>query len=238
MATNSKTKIGNLLLQALPAKERRRLWPRLERVKLKVRDVIYEEDEKIEHAYFPESGVVSLVSEMESGAVVEIGTIGKEGMVGIPAFLGATSTPVKAFAQVPGQALRMRTADLRNEALNGGALHRMLHRYTQALFTQLSQAVACNRLHSIEQRCARWLLMTRDRVDEPRFNLTQEFIAQMLGVRRATVNPILAGFQKAGMIRYRQGVMEIVNARKLEKVSCECYRIVRKEYRKLTKADG
>jgi CRP-like cAMP-binding protein len=219
-------------------KERRRLWPRLERVELNIRDLVYDKDKTIEYAYFPEAGVISLVSEMKNGSVVEIGTVGKEGMVGIPAFLGATSTPVKAFAQVSGRALRMRAADLKQEAANGTALHGMLHRYTQALFTQLSQAVACNRLHSVEQRCARWLLMTVDRVDERRFKLTQEFIAQMLGVRRATVNPILAGFQRAGMLRYRRGVMQIQNRRKLEKASCECYQIVRREYRKLTQASG
>jgi CRP-like cAMP-binding protein len=231
-------KIENLLLRALPMKERRRLWPRLERVELNIRDLVYDKDKKIEYTYFPEAGVISLVSEMKNGSVVEIGTVGKEGMVGIPAFLGATSTPVKAFAQVSGRALRMRAADLKQEAANGTALHGMLHRYTQALFTQLSQAVACNRLHSVEQRCARWLLMTVDRVDERRFKLTQEFIAQMLGVRRATVNPILAGFQRAGMLRYRRGVMQIQNRRKLEKASCECYQIVRREYRKLTQASG
>jgi CRP-like cAMP-binding protein len=229
--------IGNLLLASLPARDRKRLLPKLERVEMPLRKLVYEANQLIDYVYFPEEGVISLVSELNNGTMIEIGTVGKEGMIGIPVFLGAVSNPLKAFAQVPGRALRMKTADLKRELGNGTGLHRKLHLYTQALFTQLSQSVVCNRLHSIEQRCARWLLTTADRVDKPEFQLTQAFLAQMLGVRRASVNPVLQSFQKKGMLQYRQGKMVIKNRDKLERAACECYRIVHNEYRKLTEAD-
>jgi CRP-like cAMP-binding protein len=228
---------GNLLLSSLPREDQRRLLSKTERIEMEMRHLVYEPDKPIEHVYFPESGVMSLISEL-NGTAVEVGTVGREGMVGIPLFLGANSSPLKSFAQVPGSALKMSAANFRRELDRGGALHQKLHRYTQALFTQLSQSVACNRAHSIEQRCARWLLMTADRVAKPEFRLTQEFVAQMLGVRRASVNPILQDFQKKGMLEYRQGIMKLKDRRKLERVSCECYGIIRKEYRKLTEAEG
>jgi len=202
------------------------------------RQTVYEANQSIDHVYFPEEGVISLVSKMKNGAMVEIGAVGKEGMVGIPIFLGAKSNPLMAFAQVPGRALRMSTVDFKRELANGAALHQTLHRYTQALFSQLSQSVGCNRLHSIEQRCARWLLMTADRVGKTQFKLTQDFLAQMLGVRRASVNPILQNFQKKGMLHYKQGIMRIENRDTLERTACECYGIIREEYRKLTEANG
>jgi CRP-like cAMP-binding protein len=154
-------------------------------------------------------------------------------MVGLPILLGATSTPLQVFAQIPGHALRLQADAFKREVQNGTSLEQILQRYTQALFTQLSQSVACNRLHSVEQRCARWLLLTADRVGQQAFKLTQEFLAQMLGVRRASVNPILQNFQKNGIIKYKQGQMELRKRRALERVSCECYEIVRREYQKL-----
>lgn len=178
--------------------------------------------------------MISLVSKMKNGVVIEVATIGREGMVGLPVFLGAESAPLDAFPQVPGRALRLRTLEFKRALANGNGLQRVLQRYTQALFTQLSQSVACNRLHSIQQRCARWLLATADRVEQNHFKLTQEFLAQMLGVRRASVNAVFQDFQKQGIIKYKLGQMDIKDRRKLERASSECYAIVRQEYEKLT----
>jgi CRP-like cAMP-binding protein len=224
----------NHLLRSVSREEQRSLLNKMDRVELTPRKVLYDADKPIEYVFFPEDGVISLVRSMKEGSILEVATIGKEGMVGLPVFLGAVSSPLQAFAQVPGHALRMSTADFKRDAMNGFGLRRVLERYTQALFTQLSQSVACNRLHSIEQRCARWLLYTADRVKGSRFMLTQEFLAQMLGVRRASVNGFLQDFQRKGMIVYTQGQMQIKNRRKLEAVSCECYFVVKKEYQKLT----
>lgn len=225
---------ANHLLRSVSRAEQRRLLSKMEHVELTPRRVLYDPDKPIEHVFFPEDGVVSLVKDMKEGPVLEIATIGKEGMVGLPVFLGAVSSPLQAFAQVPGYALQMRTTDFKREVMNGVGLRRILERYTQALFTQLSQSVACNRVHSIEQRCARWLLLTADRIKDSRFMLTQEFLAQMLGVRRASVNGFLQEFQRKGMVEYKQGEMRIKDRRKLEAVSCECYFVVKREYQKLT----
>jgi CRP-like cAMP-binding protein len=230
---NQSTKNGNLLIEALPQAERRRILTRTKRIDMEIRKLVYAPNRPIEHVYFPETAVLSLISHNKGQLAVEIGTVGNEGMAGIPLFLGASSIPATAFAQVAGTALQMRADDFRKETANGGALQRILHRYTQAFFIQLAQSVACNRLHSIQQRCARWLLMTHDRVEGDQFVLSQMFLAQMLGVRRATVNPVLQGFQRAGVIKYRQAKMEIRDRRKLERASCDCYQIVRKEYHKL-----
>jgi CRP-like cAMP-binding protein len=225
---------ANRLLRSLSRAEQRALLDKMERVELTPRKVLYDPDKPIQHVFFPEDGVISLVRSMKEGPILEIATIGNEGMVGLPVFLGAVSSPLQAFAQVPGHALQMSTADFKREVMNHLDLHRILERYTQALFTQLSQSVACNRIHSIEQRCARWLLLTADRVKDSRFLLTQQFLAQMLGVRRASVNGFLQDFQRRGMIEYKQGEMWIKNRRKLEAVSCECYFVVKNEYQKLT----
>lgn len=232
MPKNSASK--NRLLASLTPQELNRLLPEMEKFDLIPREKLFGTDERIEYVYFPEEGVVSLVSQMKDGSVMEIGTVGKEGMVGLPVFLGAVSTPLEAFTQVPGHALRLKTAAFKRALAERNGLQTKLQRYTQALFTQLAQSVACNRLHSLEQRCARWLLATADRVEKGQFKLTQEFLAQMLGVRRAGVNAVLQDFQRRGIIRYKQGVMEIRDRRKLEGASCECYAIVRREYESLT----
>jgi CRP-like cAMP-binding protein len=228
---------GNALLQALPNRELSAVIRGAERVELGLRQMLYNPNETITHVYFPEDGVVSLVSEMKDGSMIEVGTVGNEGMVGVPVFLGAVSSPLRVFSQVPGVALKIKVEDFKRALANGSRLRASLDRYTQALFTQLSQSVACNRLHPVEQRCARWLLTTGDRVGKKRFRLTQEFLAQMVGARRATVNEVLQEFQRCGMIHYSQGQMEITKRGKLEGVTCECYEVVRKEYRKLTAAN-
>lgn len=210
------------------------MLPEMEEFDLIPRERLFRTDERIDYVYFPEQGVVSLVSMMKDGTIMEVATVGREGMVGLPVFLGAVSTPLEAFPQVPGHALRLKTSALKRALAERNGFEKMLHRYTQALFTQLAQSVACNRLHSLEQRSARWLLATADRVEQGQFKLTQEFLAQMLGVRRAGVNAALQEFQRQGIIRYKQGFMEIRDRKKLEATSCECYAIVKKEYEKLT----
>lgn len=195
----------NRLLAALPRKEYDRLRPDLDEVSLGLKDVLYEAEKPITHVYFPLNGVMSLVIEMSDGQTVEVGTIGNEGMVGTPVFLGADKSPTKAFAQVPGKALRMKAGTFKEEMKNGGPLHGLIQRYTQAMVNQISQSVACNHLHSLEQRMCRWLLMTHDRVDSDEFPLTQEFLAQMLGVRRPSVTVVAGILQKSGLIQYRGG---------------------------------
>jgi CRP-like cAMP-binding protein len=223
----------NRLLATLPAEDYRKIAPELQRVSLGLRDMLYESGKPIEYAYFPIVGVMSMLAEMEEDALVEVATVGNEGMIGLPLFLGATMTPGQAFSQVPGAALRM-GAEAFVAAINrSGSLARLLHRYTQALMIQISQSAACNRLHEIEQRCARWLLQTHDRVGVDEFLLTQEFLGQMLGVRRATVNNIAVQFQEAGYIDYTRGRIRILNRKKLEGVVCNCYSIIRDEYQRM-----
>ena len=232
-STDPRNSIQNRLLAALPKSEYSRLLPHLETVSLEFKQVFYEPNQPIEYVYFPNNGVVSLVNIMEDGATVEVATVGNEGMIGLPVFLGANTIPSKAFSQVPGDAMRIR-ADVFKDLVNQGSpLHNLLQLYTQALFNLVAQSAACNRLHSIEERFCRWMLMTTDRVGKDQFPLTQEFLAQMLGVRRASVSVVAAIIQKAGLIQYSRGKMTILDREGLESSSCECYRLVKQEFDRL-----
>ncbi len=224
---------GNRLLESLPPDLRERLLPRLDRVQFAFKQIFYDVNQPITAVYFPISGVVSLVTITEDGGIVEVATVGNEGMVGIPLLLGAESTPGRAFVQVPGEGWRMEAAEFRAQLQRDDRLRDHLGRYTQSLFDQIAQSAACNRLHSINERCARWLLMTHDRVGRDEFPLTQEFLAQMLGVRRASVNAAASFLQRAGFIRYSRGVITILDRAGLESASCECYRILRDEFERL-----
>ncbi|HVZ31041.1 MAG TPA: Crp/Fnr family transcriptional regulator [Polyangiaceae bacterium] len=164
---------------------------------------------------------------------VEVATIGNEGLVGLPVVLGVDRTPTQAFVQVSGTAWRMRSASLRAALERHAPLRHVLNRYTQALFTLLAQGAACNRVHSMRERCARWLLLTHDRVESDEFKLTQAFLAQMLGVRRATVNEVAQQLQGEGSIRYVRGVVSVLSRERLEQTSCECYLIIRSEFERL-----
>jgi CRP-like cAMP-binding protein len=231
----------NRLLATLPEQERATLAPELELVSYGLKDFVYREDEPIEHVVFPTSGVLSLISQMADGRGAEVATIGNEGMVGVPVFLQATTTSAhRAFAQIPGEALRMpaaRFSEFIASSQNGG-LHRVLHRYTQALMSMIAQSVACNALHSVEQRACRWLLITHDRIDGNKFLLTQEFLGQMLGVTRPTVNETARQLQDTGAIDYTRGRISILNRADLEARSCECYEVIRTEFdRLLERAD-
>ncbi|HMJ24332.1 MAG TPA: Crp/Fnr family transcriptional regulator [Pyrinomonadaceae bacterium] len=220
----------NKILAALPREEFEPLNEKLKPVKLELGTTLYRPEQKIDYVYFVTRGVVSLLAALENGATVEAGVIGPEGMAGIAAVLGADSTPNQALVQGEGHALRMSTADIRIECRNGGKLRDLLLRYTHTLFTQVAQTAACNRLHTIEQRLARWLLLTQDRVASPEFTLTQDFLSRMLGVRRAGVSVAANTLKQAGLIDYRRGTMVVLDRSGLEQYSCECYRIVREEY--------
>lgn len=223
----------NRLLQALPVEVQAQLQPSLERVPLPFKEVLYEENTPIPYVYFPLSGVCSMLTVMQDGTMIEIATVGNEGMIGLPVFLGGDTIPGMAIVQVPGEALRMSSSAFREVALNVEPLRNLMERYTQALFVFVSQSAACNRVHDIGQRCARWLLLTEDRVGSDQFSLTQEFLAQMLGVRRAGVSEVASTFQQDGLIRYNRGEITILNRAGLEARTCECYRIVKKEFERV-----
>jgi len=194
---------------------------------------LYDPYVPLEHVYFPEDGVASLLTQLDNGIETEVATVGREGMVGLPAFFGVESVPGRAIWQVSGKALVLSTKVLRRETRQGGALNDVLRLYAQGLFTQISQSASCNRRHEIVQRCSRWLLMTHDRVNGDEFELTHEFLSKMLGVRRAGVSVAAGILQKAGLIKYSRGRITILDREGLEAISCECYRIVREEFDRL-----
>lgn len=235
MSKNRQNPIQNQLLSALPREEYERLLPNLEIISLFLRQIIYAPNEPIKYVYFPRDGVVSLVNVMEDGRTVEVGTVGNEGMVGIPILLGSNRIISQAVVQIVGDATRMKADVFKREVIPGSPLHNLLLRYTLALVNLISQSVACNSLHSVEQRCCRWLLLCQDRVKSDQFLLTQEFLAQMLGVSRATVSGVAATLQQEGLIRYSRGKMTICDRPGLEATSCECYRIVKDEFDRLLK---
>jgi len=221
----------NLILGQLPPAEFRRIRQGLTTVSLELKQSIWKPDQPIDAVYFPETMVVSILA-LTDGASVEVGTVGNEGVVGLPVFLGATSFAGQAMVQIPGQAQRL-DAEAFRQASKDGQLRGLLQRYTLGFLTQVSQGTACNRTHSTEQRLARWLLTVRDRVGTERFPLTQEFMSQMLGVRRATVSETAAALQERRLIEYSRGVITLRNQKGLEKLSCECYGIIREEFQRL-----
>lgn len=225
--------IKNRLLSALPTKEYECLLPHLESVSLTPKQIIYGPEQPIEYVYFPNSGIISLVNFTEDGSTVEAATVGNEGMVGIPLLLGADRMLGQAVSQVVGDGLRLKADVFKREVTPDSHLFNLLLRYTLALMNLISQSVACNRRHTVEERCCRWLLLCQDRVQSNQFPLTQEFLSQMLGVRRASVSVVAAILQKAGLIRYRRGTITILNRQGLESASCECYQLVKDEFDRL-----
>lgn len=223
----------NHLLAALSETEYQRLVPNLELVSLPLHKVIYEPGEPITHVYFPHQALVSLVSLMEDGSTVEVGLVGKEGMVGLPVIWGGDTTTTRAFVQVADSGTRMKASLLKIEFDRGDQLQTLLLRYMQALHTQVSQLAACNRLHMIERRLARWLLSVHDRMQKDEFPLTQESIGQMLGTRRAGVSEAAGVLSQAGIIRYTRGKITIIDRPKLEASACECYGLVKSECTRL-----
>jgi CRP-like cAMP-binding protein len=225
--------LGNRLLARLPPKEYQRLLPRLQVVPLAMKHVLYEARAHIDYAYFPNRGVVSALTVMEGGRAIEVATIGDEGMVGLPLLVGADTAPNRVIVQVPGEAVRIAEDVIREEVSWDSPLRRLLVLYHTAFLAQVSQAVACNGLHSVHQRCCRWLLMTQDRAHSDVFPMTHEFLAEMLGVRRSTVSEVLEPFQKNGLIRYNRGKCTVLDQEGLKAGSCECYRVISMEFERL-----
>jgi len=226
-------KAVNRLLAALPEAEYQHLVPLLEYVPLPLKQVLYKRGESIEYVYFPHRAIVSLVSTPEEGSNVEVGLVGNEGIVGIPAALGDNIATTTAMVQREDSGMRMEASLLKTEFQQGGSLQNLLLRYTQALYAQTSQTAACNGLHQLDEKLARWLLLVCDRVESNELQLTQEFISQMLGVRRAGVTEAANRLQTAGLIRYTRGRITILNRQELEAASCSCYGIIKGEYDRL-----
>ena len=196
-------------------------------------EVVYETGGHLEHIYFPTNAVVSLLYTMEDGSTAEMGLTGNDGVVGIALFLGGDTTPNRAVVQIAGDAFKMQARILREEFARGGPLQRVLLRYTQALITQISQTAVCNRLHSVEKRLCRWLLLCHDLVESEKLEMTQEFISNMLGGRRESVTVAAGHLQDAGLIHYSRGHIAILDRKGLEAAACECYAIVRGEFDRL-----
>lgn len=223
----------NRLLAALPAEDYQRLSPHLEAVELPQHKILFHAGEHYKYAYFPSHAIVSSVAILENGATTEIGVIGNEGMVGLPIILETSYTSSTAIVQVGGDGYRLAATRLQEELNRQGALKTLLMRYVQARIIQLGQTAACNRHHNLEQRFARWLLTVGDNIQQDEFQLTQEFISQMLGVRRTGVTEVASKFQKADIIHYKRGLIRIVSREKLEKCTCECYRLIANESARL-----
>jgi CRP-like cAMP-binding protein len=224
---------ANRLLGLLRPGDYARLRPHLQPVVLEYRQPLYSADAPIGFVYFIEAGVGSLVNTMENGQAAEVGTIGNEGVVGLPLLLGDNRAPTSVYIQVPGNGLRMKAALFKRELARSPTMQAVMLRYVHAFFNQVAQSVACAHLHRVEQRCCRWLLMTRDRMPSGDFLLTHEFLGMMLGVRRTTVTDVMGGLQKAGLIRYRRGHVSILDQEALRSRACECYDISRLEFDRL-----
>lgn len=220
---------ANRVLAALSIDEHERLAPYLDPVSLPLGLVLFRPGDMISHAYFPITSIVSLLTDLEDGGGMEVGLVGREGMVGISVVLGGSETKV-ATVQAAGDALKIRAETLHEEFNKGGALQTALLHYTHALMAQISQSVVCNTRHRIEGRLARWLLMYHDRLGRDEFELTHEFMANMLGVRRAGVSMVANRLQKMGFIEYKRGRVKIIKRRGLEDFACECYPVVKEKY--------
>lgn len=228
----------NRILASLPASELAKVHRCLEPVAMPIKMVLFERNKPVEHAYFVHRGVASLVGHMPAENLVEVATIGPEGMVGLPLVLGDDRSSGDAFMQVPGEGARIEANAFRALLPECPQLYRMLTRYALALIAQISQNVACNRAHTVEERAARWLLMTHDRVHQASFTLTQEFLGQMLGVRRPTVSLAAGMLARAGLIHYVRGQVEVLDRDGLERAACDCYRIITAEFDRLVGAVG
>ncbi len=223
----------NRLLAALPAPQFEELQSQTEKIELATEKDIALPGTPWTHVYFPENCIFSVVNEMRDGATVEVGTIGNEGVAGLPALMDATSSESRIFSQLAGSAWRVPVSAVVSMMERERDVRRLINWYAQAYLSQVSQGAACNRLHGIEQRCARWLLLTRDRVDSDRFSLKQEFLSDMLGVRRAGVSVAASALQHAGLIRYSRGVIEVLDREGQLAASCECYAVIREQFDRL-----
>ncbi|HBT33111.1 MAG TPA: Crp/Fnr family transcriptional regulator [Pusillimonas sp.] len=221
--------LQNYLLAALPQSHRQPLIDQLEQVNLPLGKVIYESGDDEFFAYFPTNSIISMLNVMEDGSSAEISVVGNDGLVGLPALMGGASTPSRAVVQSAGSAYRIKVSDLQKEFETHGPLTRLILRYTQSLFTQMSQTAVCNRHHAIEQQLCRWLLMSLDRLSSNSLIMTHELIANMLGVRREGVTQAAGKLQSLGVIAYSRGRITVLDREQLEDLSCECYAVVKKE---------
>jgi len=234
--THAPDRRTNHLLAALPDAEWQRWLPELESVDMPLGQVLYESGNTLSHVYFPTTSIVSLLYVMENGASAEIAVVGNEGIVGISLFMGGGSTPSRAVVQSAGGGLRLNAQMLKDEFNQNGPVLHLLLRYTQALITQMAQTAVCNRHHSLDQQLCRWLLLSLDRLRDNELVMTQELIANMLGVRREGVTGAALNLQEAGLIRYTRGRISVLDRAGLEKRTCECYAVVKKEYDRLLPA--
>ncbi len=224
---------ANRLLGLLPPRDYKRLRPHLQRIPLEYRQSLYRANKPIGFVYFIETGVGSLVNTMRNGEAAEVGTIGNEGVVGLPVVLGDDRAPTAVYVQVPGTGLRMKATLFKKELARSASMQTMMLRYGHAFFNQVAQSAACNHFHTLQQRCCRWLLMTHDRMQSDEFLLTQEFLAMMLGVQRTGVTAAAGSLQRAGLIRYKRGNVTIIDRRGLMQRSCECYGVSKREFDRL-----
>lgn len=230
LSANRVPRPENKILAALPDDEFERLLPKLREISFPIGTMVYIPEERIEYVHFVNRGIISWLTTLEDGNTVEAGIIGPEGVAEFATVLGATSTPNQGLAQSNVDALRIGAADLIAEFRRGGVLHDLLLRFTHTMFVQVAQTAGCNRLHTLDQRLARWLLMTHDRINGDRFNLTQEYLSRMLGVRRAGVSVAANTLRQLGLIEYRRGDIQVLDRNRLKDVSCECYEVVKAEY--------
>lgn len=232
MTTVASSLIKNRIIAALPDEEYERIRPKLEVVTLALGEVIYQPGDPIQHVYFPNEAIISSVVTLENGATVEVGPVGNEGMAGVSVLLGTDTSFHKVLVQVDGSAIRMSADVLKSECSQCAPLQTLLLRYVMARHIFISQSVACNRLHTIEERLCRWLLAMHDRAEEEEFELTQEMIAEMLGTQRSGVTLAAGVLQRAGLISYRRGKISILDREGLEQSSCECYKVVKEQFDK------
>jgi CRP-like cAMP-binding protein len=229
-ATTLRTPPTNQLLDALSKEQYRRLAPNLIAFPLVFGETVYELGDTIRHIYFPASGIISLLTAVEDRSTLEVGIVGREGMVGLPVFMGVKVSRNRAVVQGAGSAMRIKAGAFLKECNNGGSLSRLLLRYTHSRLTQVAQGAACNQFHPINARLARWLLMTHDRMQTNEFQLTQEFLSNMLGVRREGINKAAGALQQQDLIRYVRGTLTVLKRTGLAAIACECYQIIKTEY--------
>ena len=225
----------NQLLAAMPEADWKRWLPDIEAIDMPLGHVLYEPGSTLSHVYFPTTAIISMLYVLENGASAEIAVVGNEGLVGISLFMGGESTPSRAVVQSAGKGFRLPAQAMKDEFNRGGAVLHLLLRYTQALITQMSQTAVCNRHHSLDQQLCRWLLLSLDRLEGSELVMTQELISNMLGVRREGVTEAALHLQSAGLIKYSRGRISVLDRPGIEKRSCECYGVVKKEYDRLKK---
>jgi CRP-like cAMP-binding protein len=229
MSSTKSPRIANQLLAALPKKDYQTLQGNLEEVPLVFEEILYQPDVLISDVYFPNSGIVSLLATVNGRGTLEVGLVGKEGMLGMSVFMGVNTSQNRAVVQGAGSAMRMKAIALRRHCNGGGVLSRVLRRYSHSLITQITQSAVCNQFHSVDARLARWLLMTHDRMGDDEFQLTQEFLSNMLGVRREGVSRAAGNLQERKMISYSRGRLRVIDRAGLEATSCGCYEVIEDE---------